>query len=215
MACDTQWTIQLASNETKPSTVLIEQWLDNRTSNWQSHDVTLVSRDVRHQRRNQETCHSVSQQQQELAHTRATAEAQMSLFPCGGLIDLMHQVKRVSDRVWVLLSKNCMSHSWAGIQENKRGAWRSSVTCMYFTNLWHTHKTFWACVDAGQHDQRIRSCTHVPTSVVHASSIRARYLVHTSCFFFIFLSEIRIRLCKCALPMIYRVKLGRCISLAF
>ncbi len=47
------------------------------------------------------------------------------------------------------------------------------------------------------------------------SSIRARYLVHTLRFFFIFLSEIRIRLCKCALPMIYRVKLGRCISFAF
>ncbi len=47
------------------------------------------------------------------------------------------------------------------------------------------------------------------------SSIRARYLVHTWRFFFNFLSEIRIRLCDRALPMIYRVKLGRCISFAF
>ncbi len=33
--------------------------------------------------------------------------------------------------------------------------------------------------------------------------------------FSFFLSEIQIRLCECALPMIYRVKLGRCISFAF
>ncbi len=55
----------------------------------------------------------------------------------------------------------------------------------------------------------------VSLNQVPGSSIRARYLVHTWRFFFIFLSEIRIRLCECALLMIYRVKLGRCISFAF
>ncbi len=63
---------------------------------------------------------------------------------------------------------------------------------------------------------RTRTHAHIfpAEACEHVSSIRTRYLVHTSCFFFFFfLSEIRIRLCECTLPMIYRVKLG--INLVF
>ncbi len=46
--------------------------------------------------------------------------------------------------------------------------------------------------------QLTRSTSCVGSSTEPGSSIRARYLVHTWRFFFIFLSEIQIRLCECA-----------------